>query len=153
NGSTSIRAAYGLFYSRVANLAYATNGSNTNPPAFGSPFLTVQQPGVRFGYGLGSANGYYFAPPPGFSFQIDPRGGIVGTRVSIGGMDPNPTQPRTHNWTFSLQRRLGSNFVLEADYLGTHSAHLYTQTDVNRYMGDLVAHNGALARLNPSFGP
>jgi hypothetical protein len=153
NGSTSIRAAYGLFYSRVANLAYATNGSNTNPPAFGSPFLTVQQPGVRFGYGLGSPDGYYFAPPPGFSFQIDPRGGIIGTRVSIGGMDPNPVQPRTHDWTFSIQRRLGGSFVVEADYLGSHSAHLFTQTDVNRYAGDLVAHNGALVRLNPSFGP
>jgi hypothetical protein len=36
NGSTSIRAGYGIFYSRVANLSYGTNGSNTNPPAFGS---------------------------------------------------------------------------------------------------------------------
>ncbi|MSV29766.1 MAG: TonB-dependent receptor [Bryobacterales bacterium] len=153
NGSTSVRASYGLFYSRVANLAYATNGSNTNPPAFGSPSLTVQQPGVRFGYALGQSNGYYFAPPPGFQLRIDPRGGIVGTRVSVGGMEPSPVQPRTHDWTFSIQRRLGGNYVVEADYLGTHSAHLFTQTDVNRYAGDLVQHNGALSRLNPSFGP
>lgn len=152
NGSTSIRAAYGIFYSRVGNLAYATNGSNTNPPAFGSPSLTIQQPGVKFGYGLGSSGGYYFPPPPGFLFQIDPRGGIVGTRVSIGGMDPNPKQPTTGDWTLSIQRRLGSNFVAEVDYLGTHSTHLYTQTDVNRFAGNLIA-NGSLTRLNPSFGP
>lgn len=153
NGSTSIRAAYGIFYSRVANLAYATNGSNTNPPAFGSPSLSIQQAGIQFGYGLGTSNGYYFAPPPGFTFKIDPRGGIVGSRVSIGGMDPNPSQPATQNWTFSIQRRLGASFVLEADYLGSHSDHLYTQTDINRFAGDLVANNGKLARLNPSFGP
>jgi len=153
NGSTSIRAAYGTFYSRVANLSYATNGSNTNPPAFGSPSLSIQQAGIQFGYGLGNSGGYYFAPPPGFSFKIDPRGGIVGSRVSIGGMDPNPTQPATQNWTFSIQRRLGSNFVVEADYLGSHSNHLYTQTDINRFAGDLVANGGKLARLNPSFGP
>jgi hypothetical protein len=151
NGSTSIRAAYGIFYSRVGNLAYGTNGANTNPPAFGSPSFTIQTPGARFGYGLGTSGGYYFAPPPGFTFQIDPRGGIVGSRVSVGGMDAYPKQPTTQDWTFSIQRRLGGNFTVEADYLGTHSTHLYTQTDINRFAGNLLT--GSLTRLNPSFGP
>ena len=151
NGSTSIRAAYGIFYSRVGNLAYGTNGSNTNPPAFGSPSLTIQTPGVRFGYVVGSSGGYYFPPPPGFTFQIDSRGGIVGSRVSVGGMDANPKQPTTQNWTFSIQRRLPGHFTVEADYLGTHSTHLYTQTDINRFTGNLLS--GSLTRLNPSFGP
>ena len=151
NGSTSIRAAYGIFYSRVGNLAYGTNGSNTNPPAFGSPALNIQTPGVKFGYVPGSSGGYYFPPPPGFTFQIDPRGGIVGSRVSVGGMDANPKQPTTGNWTFSIQRRLPGHFTVEADYLGTHSTHLYTQTDVNRFAGNLLG--GSLTRLNPSFGP
>jgi hypothetical protein len=151
NGSTSIRVAYGIFYSRVGNLAYGTNGSNTNPPAFGSPSLTIQTPGVRFGYVVGSSGGYYFPPPPGFTFQIDPRGGIVGSRVSVGGMDANPKQPATQNWTFSIQRRLPGHFTVEADYLGTHSTHLYTQTDINRFAGNLLS--GSLTRLNASFGP
>ncbi|MDQ6707093.1 MAG: hypothetical protein M3Z85_14100, partial [Acidobacteriota bacterium] len=153
NGSTSVRVAYGIFYSRVANLAYGTNGANTNPPAFGSPSLNIQQPGVKFGYFLGSSGGYYFAPPPGFTFQTNAAGGIVGSRVSVGGMDPYPKQPTTSDWTFSIQRRIGGNFVIEADYLGTHSTHLYTQTDVNRYAGNLLATNGSLTRLNPNFGP
>jgi Carboxypeptidase regulatory-like domain/TonB dependent receptor len=153
NGSTSIRAGYGMFHSRVANLAYGTNGSNTNPPAFGSPSLNLQTPGVVFGYGLGSSGGYYFPPPPGFSFQTNSSGGIVGSRVSVGGMDPNPNQPTTQDYTFSIQRRLGRQFVVEADYLGSHSYHLYTQSDVNRFAGNLVATNGSLTRLNPNFGP
>ncbi len=153
NGSTSIRAGYGIFYSRVANLSYATNGSSTNPPAFGSPALTIQQPGAVFGYVQGSSNGYYFPPPPGFVFETNASGGIVGSRVSVGGIDPNPKQPTTQDFTFSIQHRLGANFVVEADYLGTHSGHLYTQTDVNRYAGNLVATNGSLTRLNPNFGP
>jgi hypothetical protein len=153
NGSTSIRVAYGIFRSRVGNLSYATSGgSNTNAPAFGSPSFTIQTPGAKFSYVAGSANGYYFPPPPGFSFQIGPAGNIVGTRVSVGGMDLNPTQPVTQDYTFSIQRRLGANFVVEADYLGTHSTHLYTQTDVNRFAGNLIA-NGSLTRLNPLFGP
>ena len=151
NGSTSIRAGYGIFHSRVANLSYGTNGSNTNPPAFGSPSLNIQQQGTVFGYSLGSAGGYYFAPPPGFSFRIAPNGAIVGTRVSVGGMDPNPKQPTTEDWTFSIQRRLPGNFVVEADYLGSRSTHLYTQTDINRFAGNLIS-SGSLTRLNPSFG-
>ena len=152
NGSTSIRAGYGLFYSRVGDLSFGTNGANTNPPAFGSPSLTIQQPGAVFGYTMGNANGYYFPPPPGFTFRIDPNGGIVGTRVSVGGNDPNPKQPTTQDWTFSIQRKLGGSFVVEADYLGTHSTHLYTQTDINRFAGNLIATSGSLTRLNPSFG-
>lgn len=118
DGSTSIRAGYEIFYSRVANLSYGTNGSNTNPPALGSPFVSIQQPGATFGYQLGSAGGYYFPPPPGLLFQIGPTGGIVGSRVFVGGVDPNPRQPTTNDWTFGMQqRRLGGNFVAEADYL------------------------------------
>jgi hypothetical protein len=110
------------------------------------------QPGAQFSYQLGSSNGYYFPPPPGFSFQIGPAGNIVGTRVSVGGNDPVLQQPQTSNYTFTIQRRLPWNFVVEADYLGYHSVHLYTQTDFNRYAGNLIATNGSLTRLNPYFG-
>jgi hypothetical protein len=40
----------------------------------------------------------------------------------------------------------------EVDYFGTTSSHLYFQTDVNRYPGDMIQHNGTLDRLNSSFG-
>jgi hypothetical protein len=42
---------------------------------------------------------------------------------------------------------------MEADYLGSRSQHLYTQTDINRYAGNLEATRGVLTRrLNPAFG-
>jgi Carboxypeptidase regulatory-like domain len=151
DGSTSIRAGWGMFYSRVADLSFGTNGANTNPPAFGSPSVNIQQAGTVFGYTLGSSGGYYFPPPPGFSFKINSSGGIVGTRVSVGGVTPDPKQPTTQNYTFSIQRRLPGSFVLEADYLGSSSVHLYTQTDINRYAGNLIT-AGSLTRLNPNFG-
>jgi len=152
NGSTSIRAAYGLFHSRVANLSYgSTNGDNTNPPAFGNPSVNINQPGYKFSYVLGTSAGYYFPPPPGFVFQIGPAGNIVGSRVSVGGLTPLPKQPETSDYTFSIQHRLGNNYVIEADYLGIHSVHLYTQTDVNRFAGNLIVNNNTLTRLNPYF--
>lgn len=36
--------------------------------------------------------------------------------------------------------------------MGNHTVHLYTQTDINRFAGNLVATNGTLTRLNPNFG-
>jgi hypothetical protein len=41
---------------------------------------------------------------------------------------------------------------VEADYLGTSSKNLYTQTNLNRFPGDLLSDN-RLDRINASFGP
>jgi hypothetical protein len=53
----------------------------------------------------------------------------------------------------AVQRDLGRNLVAEIDYNGSHSDHLYIQTDVNRFPGDLIVNKGKRARLNPNFGP
>jgi tetratricopeptide (TPR) repeat protein len=47
---------------------------------------------------------------------IDSRGGPVGSRVQVGGIDQNPGATRSHNWMFSLQRRLFSDTVVELNY-------------------------------------
>jgi hypothetical protein len=152
DGSTSIRAGFGIFYSRVGDLSFgSSNGANTNPPNFGSPSLSFLTKGTVFGYELGTDNGYYFAPPPGFSFQTNSTGGIVGTRVSVGGNAPYMKQPTTDDYSVSIQRKLLNNFIFEADYLGSHSTHLYTQTDINRFPDNIIS-NGSLTRLNPNFG-
>jgi hypothetical protein len=151
-GSTSIRVGYGFFHSRVANLSFGvTNGDNTNPPAFGNPSVNINQPGYRFSYVLGSSGGYYFPPPPGFTLQIGSAGNILGSRVSVGGIAPTPKQPETSDYTFSVQHRLGKDYVIEVDYLGIHSVHLYTQTDINRFAGDLIVNKNVLTRLNSYF--
>ena len=51
----------------------------------------------------------------------------------------------------AVQKDLGHNLIFEADYNGSHSDHLYVQTDVNRFPGDLIQHGGAQTRLNPNF--
>jgi hypothetical protein len=52
-----------------------------------------------------------------------------------------------------IQKDLGHGLALEIDYNGSHSDHLYVQTDVNRFPGDLIVNNGVQTRLNPNFGP
>jgi hypothetical protein len=53
----------------------------------------------------------------------------------------------------AVQKDLGHDLVAEVDYNGSHSNHLYIQTDVNRFPGDLIVNRGQQTRLNPNFGP
>ena len=73
------------------------------------------------------------------------------TRVASQGLDPFLDAPMTQSWMVSLQRTIGNDLFVEADYAGTYSDRLHTMTDVNRFPGDLVANNGTLTRLNSSF--
>ncbi len=150
NGSTAIRGGYGIYYSRVANLSFVSF-SGENPPVFALPSFTIQD-NVRFAYGLGGKDGMSFPIPPDLRLQTNASGGL-STPTSVGGMELRPNQPLTHNWSLSIQRRIFGSFIFEADYLGTHSANLYLQTNVNRFAGDLVANAGRITRVNRNFGP
>jgi len=77
----------------------------------------------------------------------------MGIPVETYGVNPTVDQPRTNNWMFAIQHDFGHNLVAEADYNGSHSSHLFVQTDVNRFPGDLIQNNGIQTRLNPNFGP
>ena len=103
-------------------------------------------------YALGDSTGTIWPVPPGITFQTNAAGGIVGLPVQTSGLVSNLDQPRTHVFMASLQHDLGHGLVAEADYNGSHSTHLYVQTDVNRFPGDLIVNQGTQTRLNPNFG-
>jgi hypothetical protein len=153
NGTTAIHGGYGLFNNRVGEYSYV-NQMRVNPPSDVNPVIDIFNPGVtpaNFSYGTSTSGATGFAPPPGISFQVDPHGGIVGTRISVGGVDPNLKTPLVHSWAIGLQQKI-AGFVMELDYFGTASRNLYLQTDVNRFAGDEIINNGNQARLNQSFG-
>ena len=77
----------------------------------------------------------------------------MGTPISVKGLSPAIDPPTVQVWNVSISRRLTDSLVLQVDYLANHSEHLFLQTNVNRYAGDLLQHNGTLTRLNPNFGP
>lgn len=148
NGSLAVRGGWGVFLNRIGDLSYSSP-SASNPPAFGAVQNDVRR-NEPLSYSLGSPDGRFFPLPPGTNIQINPAGGLVGTRTAVGGLNPNLDAPRVQVWNLSVQKRLPWNLVFEADYLGSSGRDLYLQTDVNRLPGDLVQ-NGTLRRLNPNF--
>jgi hypothetical protein len=151
NGKTALRGGYGLFYNVIADGSW-TFASYDNPPNFANPSFSLENTSHPFTYAAGNSTGTNWPVPP-VQFQTNSAGGIQGVNVETTGVQPVLDQPRTHVWMLSVQQDLGHNMVAEADYNGSHSDHLYVQTDVNRFAGDLILNQGTQTRLNPNFGP
>jgi hypothetical protein len=152
NGNTSVHGGYGFFNNRIGEYAYMNN-MRENPPDDVDPSISLFTTGVtaaNFSYGTSSTGAQGFAPPPGITFSIDSHGGIAGTRIGVGGIDPNLKPPIVHSWALGVQHKI-FGFVAEADYFGTAGRDLFLQTDVNRFAGDEIVNNGNLNRLNQSF--
>lgn len=151
DGKTAVRGGYGLYYNIVADGSWSFS-SRANPPLWAVPSFNVTNPDHPFSYGLGTSNGTVWPVPQGITFQTTSAGGIVGLPVLTSGVNSPLDQPRTDVWMFAVQKALGHNLTFEADYNGTHSDHLYVQTDVNRFPGDLIQNAGVQTKLNPNFG-
>lgn len=151
DGKMAIRGGYGLFYNNVADGSWSFP-SRANPPVWANPSFSLNSTSHPFSYGLGNADGTVWPIPPGLTFQTNAAGGIVGLPVLTSGVQTPLSQPRTHIWMLAVQKDLGHNLIFEADYNGSHSDHLYIQTDVNRFPGDLIQNNDVQTRLNPNFG-
>jgi len=148
NGSLALRGGWGIYYNRLGDLSYSVS---TNPP-FGSVALDVRN-GQKLNFALGTPNGLSFPLPPGLQFTLNSAGGINGTPVSVKGLGPIIDVPAVQVWDVTVEKRLTNSILVEGDYMGSHGSNLYIQTNVNRYAGDLLQHNGILTRLNPHFGP
>lgn len=160
NGSWVVRGGIGV-YRDWPTLGIDENGLKANPPSFVLPdFLTgTTTPPV---FALGTSDKYPFGfPYPSLPpTSLDAHGGLAGTQIAIGGMDPNLRMPRTITFVGSVQHELPGKIVASAGYSGSRSNHLLTGsvlnqfpgTDVNRFAGDLIQNQNTLTRLNPSFG-
>jgi len=129
NGSTSLRAGYGLYFN-------TTNQQNlivtvTNPPA--TPRFVI----------------------PNASFPNPPFERGIGN--TIRPVQWELENPRLHVWNASVQRTLPGELVGTVGYAGSHGTHLFRNTDVN-IPAPVTGADGrlfwaaGLPRPNPAFG-
>jgi len=148
----SIRGGMGVFMNRWPNIAWSDR-IRGNPPFQASITASTQNPaGPQPRYGLCQLDKSPFnCPfPTGLVVGVNERGGPIGARAGIGGTAPDLHYSYTINRFVGIQYAFTSNWILEADYLGSQAVHLYSNTDRNRFAGDL-SFDATLDRLNPFF--
>jgi hypothetical protein len=175
DGKWVVRGGLGLYHDFVT-LGNSENGLKGNPPGFVVP--TFKNDGSTappiFGYGTQNTYPYGFTYPAFVGTPLDTKGGVVGSNISVGGVDVNMSSPHSLNWSASVERELSAKMVVSLGYVGSHSGSLVIGggnqnatsygVDVNVLPGDLIQHiqctetsttnscTGVQTRLNKSFG-
>lgn len=149
----SVRGGFGMFFDRGGDTLWSDTGFN-NPPLAASLTANVFVPtGPQPVYGLCNSNTFpYGCTSPPVPVGLNSRGGSVAGPANIGGANLGLRQAYAEDWFLGLQRSFGKNWMIEADYMGSHGVHLYSEIDRNRFAGDRVIHNGNITRLNSFFG-
>jgi len=162
DGKWVVRGGYGVFRDWIT-ISVALDNQSFNPPSFVIPvFLTGTTTAPIFGQGTSNTYPYGFPYPAFPATGLDSHGGLEGTQIGVGAINPNLKAPWTNNYTVNLERQLGKNLVASVGYSGSHSTDLmigsgevsavdYGQ-DINRFAGSLIQNQGRLVRLNQSFG-
>ncbi|MCI0662994.1 MAG: TonB-dependent receptor [Acidobacteria bacterium] len=148
----SIRGGMGVFMNRWPNIAW-TDRIRANPPYQAGITANTQVPtGPQPVYGLCKLDVPPFnCPfPTGLVVGVNPQGGPIGARSSVGGTAPDLKYAYSINRFFGIQYAFTSNWILEADYLGSQAVHLYTNINRNRFAGDL-SFDATLNRFNQAF--
>jgi hypothetical protein len=136
-GKTSVRANYRLAYDRINTFVIA---STILPNLPGAAIAVIDQ---SFGQGGGRlANLPALVPPPLTSALSTPAPFGNGSNTVI---DPNLKTPKTHEWSFGIQREVAKNTVLEANYIGRRAYHLLGAYNANQ---DQIFSNGFLDAFN-----
>ena len=120
NGQTSVRAAYGIFYD-LPSLNYYI-GFAQSPP-FGNN-VTIQNPPSFANPWQGFTGGNPF--PRVLSKD--------STFINFGGYENMPLNPKStysQQWNLSIQRQVGTNWLLSSNYVGTTIVHLWGGNQVN----------------------
>ncbi len=135
DGKTVIRGGFGIYYSQVVDNNQA-NYALTGPTGV---FTFAASPGQ-----VGFPTSVAAVPLPVF-----PTGGVVplrslyvrpGSNSYLNQFFPTSTlvgyqsglwNPYSEQWSFGVQHRLGGNWVLDADYVGSHTLKINRPLDVD----------------------
>jgi Carboxypeptidase regulatory-like domain len=120
DGRMTVRSAYGLFYDVPQLYQYVTTGSNT---PYGTRILN-NSPGNLDDPWQGYLGGNPF-PLKATADVAFPS--FVGYTYYVRDYSP----PYVHQWNLSLQRQLGTEWMVSANYVGSSTVHIPSDREVN----------------------
>jgi hypothetical protein len=120
DGKTVVRGGYGVFWN------YSPGGTSSskaqNPPFLQSTSLTPTP--TAYGGNLLLKDG--LPPPPG----VDPNRPAAGATRSVFARDFRDAYAR--QWNINLQRAIGTNYMVEAAYVGSQGRQMVLKVDINQ---------------------
>jgi hypothetical protein len=136
-GKTSLRAGAGMYSTAIealsigilaGNAPFGSTYSSPAPPLFATPFITAsngQNQGQPFPVALVTQKASRSNPDPNINWsQYEPISGIPGYAATN-------RIPYVHEYMLSLERQLGANTVLSANYVGTQGRRLLVMVEAN----------------------
>src|SRR6185369_3602714 len=122
---TAIRSNYRIAYDRINTFLIASQILNNLP---GAAFAGVN---TDFGQNGGRLRNLPELLPPS-----TPPNGLTQPAAFASAsntvVDPNLKTPRTHQWSFDIQRQVARNTVLDIAYIGRRAYHLLGAYNVNQ---------------------
>ena len=116
DGKLVVRGGYAIYYPSIFaqfNFGSAAGFSSTNT-SYISPGNNANVPAFQFSQGLP------FLP-------IEPQGSKLGSNPFLGQSvsyeENDGTKPMSQQWSFSIQKKLGSNWMIDATYSGNRGQH------------------------------
>jgi hypothetical protein len=126
NNATVIRAGFRVGYDEVFNNIPANMGLNAPYSLTTNQTAGVTQPG-KFPYAIGFNQNVPLVSNFGKQGPGTPTSGLV----SFSAQDPNLRNAYIYQYNFGIQRRIGNDFSIEADYQGSSGHKLLLNIDVN----------------------
>ena len=138
DGSTAVRAGYGIHYVNDETMQAAQNAVGANDGLSGSPLLQNLD---RF-----VSQGVPAIEQPDFSLpRSASQNQAIDPAAALFTIDPRLRTPYVQQWNLSLQRAVSKSTVIEARYLGSKATKLLRGFDFNQV---ILRENGFLADFN-----
>jgi carboxypeptidase family protein/TonB-dependent receptor-like protein len=153
-GKLSIRGGVGVFFNRAPNKVWS-DAIRNNPPFEGGPITATinSTPAPAYGLCQLGVNPFNCDIPGNLPIGLNPGGGAIGQVSSAGGTLPDLKYSYNIARFIGVQYGITPNWVVEADYSGSHDVHLYVNEDMNRCLGCFNPNSGSQLGFipNPNF--
>ncbi len=138
---TVLRFGGGMFYDRMYNNIFENM-------RFNSPLFAFAEAGFAFGSAIGpySTPGFYSVPLS--VAQFAPYAHTHSARQ----MDVNMKAAYDEQVNIDIQHQFGSNWLIDAAYIGTFGHQLPGYVDISTFSGRTVGSGYSTSRINPDLG-